>query len=42
MIEVRNPTPRGSGTGKVYLKNDKLRSLDFSDLELDVRKVFGY
>ncbi len=42
MIEVRNPTPSGSGTGKVYSGDDKLRSAVFSDLELDVGRVFGY
>ena len=41
MIEVRNPTPSGSGTGKVYSQNDKLRSLVLLDLDLDVGRVFG-
>jgi Uma2 family endonuclease len=40
MIEVRHPTPSGSGVGKVYSKDDKLRSLVLSDLELDIRRVF--
>ena len=41
MIEVRIPTPNGSGTGKVYSINDRLTSLVLPDLEFDVGRVFG-
>jgi len=40
-IEVRNPTPSGSGIGKVYSKGDQLKSIVWSQLELEVSKVFG-
>ncbi len=41
-IEVRTPTLSGSGIGKVYSRDDRLRSVVLSELELEVRKVFGY
>lgn len=41
MLEIRHPTPSGSGVGKVYSKGDKLRSVVLSHLELDVGRVFS-
>ena len=41
IIEVRYPTPSGSGVGKTYSRGDKLRSQVLPDFEFDVSRVFG-
>lgn len=40
-IEVRNPTLSDSGIGTVYFRDDKLKSVVLSGLELEVSRVFS-